>query len=317
MTPIEPRRFFGKFAGRLYPFDHMTMLYCWLIIIHTINFARPLSDFLDIILFHGGVILFVILFSWYCHDIKNRWVRFIRLMYPGLLMTSFYTMSGRLVLSLWPEFFDAQVTAFEKLIMGVNLTLWLDGHLNLFLTELFSAGYFSYYFLIPGLTLTLFFTKRDRELRRFMTATCGTFFVSYLIFILYPITGPRFYFEGHYATEITGLIFRPMVDYVIQGAAFRGGAMPSSHVAEALVVLLFALKYYGKKVGWLIPVVVILAMGTVYGRFHYLIDVIVGTLIGAGAYLITIRFNRSEEDAEPVAHSDDKNPEKNYVPGHY
>lgn len=317
MTPIEPRLFFGKWSKRLYPFDHLTLIYCWLIIILTINFARPFSDYYDIVIFHGSVIVFIVLLAWFGHDVKNRWVRFVRLIYPALLMTFFYQASGRLVLTLYADFLDADITAFEKLILGVNPTIWLDNHINEFLTEVFSAGYFSYYFMIPGLTLTLFFTKRDRELRRFMTATCATFFVSYLIFIIYPITGPRFYFEGQYLTEITGPIFRPLVNIVIENAAFKGGAMPSSHVAEALVVLLFALRYYGKKVWWLIPIVTALACGTVYGRFHYIIDVIVGILIGIGAYLATIHYNRSEIDEDQISIPDDQKPERKFVPEHY
>ena len=52
--------------------------------------------------------------------------------------------------------------------------------------------------------------------------------------------------------------------------------MPSSHVAEAVVIMVYALRAYGKRAVFLIPIVIFLAAGTVYGRFHYLTDVIMG-----------------------------------------
>ena len=66
--------------------------------------------------------------------------------------------------------------------------------------------------------------------------------------------------------------------------------MPSSHVAEALIVLLFAIRNYGRRAYFLIPIVIGLAMGTVYGRFHYISDVAVGTAIAFVIYWLTLNF---------------------------
>jgi membrane-associated phospholipid phosphatase len=168
--------------------------------------------------------------------------------------------------------------------------------MNIVATEILSAGYFSYYFLIPGLGLFLFFGRRDREMRRFITATCVTFFISYLVFILYPVSGPRFHFAGQYENEITGIIFRPLAMLVIDNAAFRGGAMPSSHMAEAIIVMLFAIRSYGRRAYFLIPVVLALALGTVYGRFHFATDVIIGIILGIIVYFFTLKFYPAKKD---------------------
>ena len=287
---------FERFSERLIPYDHMVLIYCWLIIVLTLNFARPIKDFSIVLLFHGGVIVLVTLLAIFAYKKTNRIIVFFRLLYPVLLMTFFYTTSGKLVHIIFPEFLDGQIIALEKSILGVNPTLWLDGHLNVVITEILSASYFSYYFLIPGLALFLFFGKRDAEIKRFLTATCGTFFVSYLMFIFYPVEGPRHVFAATYQNAITGPLFRPMVDFVIGNAAFRGGAMPSSHCAEALVVAFFAIKYYGKKAWFLIPVVAGLSLGTVYGRFHYLSDVVVGIAIGIIMIWLTLYFYPHKKD---------------------
>jgi membrane-associated phospholipid phosphatase len=65
--------------------------------------------------------------------------------------------------------------------------------------------------------------------------------------------------------------------------------MPSSHVAVAIVVLAYTFKE-SRRFGWaLLPIVVGLAIGTVWGRFHYLSDVIVGTAVGIGSVVLVNR----------------------------
>lgn len=286
----EHKSFVEKLAGRMYPFDHLVVIYCWTILIIAVNFARPLNDYLGLLFFHSGVIILVILIASWVRPDRGRFHVFIRLLYPIILMTFFYQSSGQLAKVVIPGFYDVQIVEFEKALMGTNPTLWLDNHLSLFLTELMSAGYFSYYFMIPGLALCLFLSKRDFEMQKFMTATCAIFFLSYLIFIFYPIQGPRFQFAGLYRNEISGLFFRPLVDFIIDRAAFRGGAMPSSHVAEALVVMLFAIRYYGRRAWFLIPVIGLLSLGTVYGRFHYITDVAAGFAIAFIVYWVVTQL---------------------------
>lgn len=304
---------FELFFMRLLPFDHLVFIYCWIIVILTVNFARPLGHYADVMLFHLAVIVLVIILAQYARSQESRVVVFVRLLYPVIVMTFFYQYSGKLVMTVTPQFFDGDITAMEKAILGINPTLWLDGHLNIVVTEILSAGYFSYYFLIPGLALVLFFTRRDREIRRFMTATCVTFFVSYLAFILYPVAGPRFHFFVQYQNEITGFLFRPLVQIVIDNAAYHGGAMPSSHVAEAIIVMLFAIRNFRRKAYFLIIVVLGLALGTIYGRFHYVSDVIIGTVMAFIIYWLTLKFYPTRKDFSKKWQLSDIDQKRKYV----
>ena len=306
-----------NYFRRFLPFDHLVIGYCWIIVILIINFVRPLGDFMQPLLFHAGMIVAAILIVRFVKPEKGRILALIRYMYPLLVLTLFYQNCGLLVGAVIPRFFDQYVVTLEKLVLGVNLTIWLDGHLHLFWNELMSFGYFSYYFMILGLALFLFFHKKDRESIQFVTATCVTFFISYLIFIFYPVAGPRFYFAGIYQNEITGLIFRPLVDLVIDNAAFRGGAMPSSHVAEAVVVMVFAVRNYGKKAWFIVPVVICLALGTVYGRFHYLTDVIIGLILGILAAWLVIQFYPLDKEPAKEVKLTDNEILKRYVSDHH
>ncbi|MEW5995933.1 MAG: phosphatase PAP2 family protein, partial [Candidatus Zixiibacteriota bacterium] len=231
-----------------------------------------------------------------------------------LLFTFFYRMTGGLMFLLFDRFYDAQLTSFERSVLGFNPTLYIDHHLlSVWVNELFSFSYVSYYFMIPVFVLALFIKRRDRIIRSFLATACLTFFVSYLLFFLYPIEGPRWHFAGQYLNPINGPVFKKLTDFVIDNAAVRGGCMPSSHFGVALVILMYCYRYFKRSGRLLLPLVSGLGIGTVWGRFHYISDVIVGGLIG---YVVTLlvwkHYSRwsGEADVKPAL----KSAERQYVP---
>jgi membrane-associated phospholipid phosphatase len=186
---------------------------------------------------------------------------------------------------LFDRFLDHQIVSWEISLLGAEPTLFVDRHLtSVATTEILSLCYFTYYLMLPIFLIFLFLKREDGIIREFLAATCLTFFVSYLLFWLYPAEGPRWHLADQYLNPVAGPVFRPMVDFVIDNAAVHGGAMPSSHTGVALVVMLFCFRCY-RRAGWLLlPVVAGLAAGAVWGRFHYLSDVVVGAVIGAAAF---------------------------------
>jgi len=66
--------------------------------------------------------------------------------------------------------------------------------------------------------------------------------------------------------------------------------MPSSHVAVALVVLVYARRHHRLLYYLLSPLVASLLISTVYGRFHYISDVVAGLLVGGGSILLCDRL---------------------------
>lgn len=288
--------FMERCFSRFSPYDHLVILYSWTIIIIAVNFARPFDHFTGLVVFHACALIIACMFSQLARPDASRTMLFFRYYYPIILMTLFYHFSGDLIGHVVHHYYDADLTALEKAVFGVNPTLWLDQHISIAVTELLSVAYELYYLMIPGLAVMLFISRKDEDIKRFVTASCVTFFVSYLMFLFIPMVGPRYFFDGMYQTELTGPVFRPLSMFIMDHAAFRGGAMPSSHVAEAIVVLFFAVRAYGRK-GWvLFPVVLGLALGTVHGRFHYVSDVVAGIIMGIIIPLLTLKFYPAKRD---------------------
>jgi len=276
---------------KIYPFDCLVIGYCLFMLVLIILIGRPLSRYYNSLLFYAGMAVIAGLIIRHTREGQNRLHDFLRIIYPALMFTFFYETAGHMVFLIFDNFYDWQLTTFEKMILGVNPTLYIDRHLlNVWVNEIFSFCYFSYYFMLPVFLLPVFIKKDYDVIRRTLTAWCLAFFMSYILFFLYPIEGPRWFFAGQYLHAIEGPIFRPMVDMVIEGGAFHGGCMPSSHVAVALVILMFCFKYY-RPAGWiLLPINIGLAIGTFWGRFHYASDVVVGAAIGIFCTLLVWKY---------------------------
>jgi len=279
----------------IYLFDQLVIGYSLLMVFVVSVFGRSWSQYWDELLFYSGMALLSFVITQIFSEKENNLHRILRLLYPVLLFTFFYRATGGLMFLLFDSFLDVQITSFEYLIFGVNPTLFIDQNLlTLWLTEPISFCYFSYYFMVPVFFIVLYIKKDFEIIKNAMGAVCLTYFLSYLLFFLYPVEGPRWFFAGQYVNAIEGPIFRRLVEVVIDNGAVRGGCMPSSHFGVALVITLYCFKYYSRR-AWLIGLLTIgVAFGTVWGRFHYVSDVIVGGSIGLVVTLVIWRLDKSK-----------------------
>ncbi|UCD64115.1 MAG: phosphatase PAP2 family protein [Candidatus Zixiibacteriota bacterium] len=278
-------------TGGLYLYDRLVIGYCLLMLALLLAIGRPIGEYIDEIVFYASAAAAAALIIRYVNEEKNIVSRFLRLFYPALLFTFFYRETGGMMFLVFDGFYDWQLTAFEKTVFGAYPTILIDRHLlNVWINELLSLCYFSYYFMIPVFLLVFFIRKEYGLIKSFMAATCLTFFVSYLLFFLYPIEGPRWHFAGQYVNGIEGPVFRRLAEFVISNAAVRGGCMPSSHFGVALVILMYTFRYRSGSGWWLLPAVVGLGLGTVWGRYHYVSDVVAGGLIGLASVLIVWKY---------------------------
>jgi membrane-associated phospholipid phosphatase len=277
---------------RLYPMDWTVIGYSLLMVCLIFIFGRPLVEYYDELTFYTFTMGMAVLIVYYLRDDRSRIEAFVRLLYPAILFTFFYRTTGGLMFLVFDRFYDFQLTGFEASILGAHPTLFIDrSWLNPWISELLSMCYFFYYPMIPVFLLVLFFKRKDEIIKSSVTAMSLTFFTGYMLFFLYPIEGPRWHFTSQYLHPVTGYIFRPAVDFVIANGAVRGGCMPSTHFAIALVILMYCYKYFKSVARWLLPVVVGLGLGTVWGRFHYISDVIVGGIIAVVCTLLVMQYH--------------------------
>jgi membrane-associated phospholipid phosphatase len=161
------------------------------------------------------------------------------------------------------------------------------------LSEILHLGYLSYYLYTPVLGIWMQLAGRERDFQSMSAAVCGGYLVAYVLFALTPAEGPRWSLvdkglldPGRRIPE--GLVLTRLTAWILyRGPAHRGGAMPSSHTSTAVVFAVWAWRLGGPEAG--VPAVLLataMALGAVYGRYHFVADVAAGAALGA----ISLRF---------------------------
>lgn len=240
----------------------------------------------------------------------SRWLRW---WYPVLLCTPFFEGLGRMIHILRPGLIDAHLVAADQAIFGAVLTPILQAHATPWLTEIFYICYASYYFLIPAVGFPLYLRGGGSyaPFREFILAVSLTFWVCYLHFLVTPAGGPVFWpdYPGPVLSPDGGPI-TAIERWIFDTGTIVGGAFPSSHVAVALVVVIYAVRF-GVAPALFVPLFVGLAISTVFAGYHYGVDVLygagVGALVAASVGWLTAasacRAAWPDVPADPVKHS--------------
>ena len=230
----------------------------------------------------------------------RRWLDFLRHFYPVLLYTALFCETSHINLMFADRYLDPEFIRLEAWVFGCQpAILFMEKLPYLAVSELFYFAYFSYYLMIVGVGVALYWQDRGRFFH-FLTVTTVLFYGCYLVYVFLPVIGPHIFFESFpgYPTppewEVQPLAVTPVFpEAVFAGPFFQimkvvytnfgstGAAFPSSHVAVAVCTLYFSRRYLPRW-RWIHGTfVVLLCLSTVYCRYHYAVDVLAGLAMAA------------------------------------
>ena len=185
------------------------------------------------------------------------------------------------------SFHDQAVRSWEVAVFGISPAATLASRMpSAALSELLHLGYLAYYPIIYVPPLALFLAGRRREMAATVSGLMATYAVCFIVFVVFPVEGPR-YEWGSPAGIPDGWIRRFTLGLLNAGAS-RGAAFPSSHVAVAVAQSVMAL-HWQPRLGRVVAITTsLLAVGAVYGGFHYGVDALAGGGVGLAAGVIAI-----------------------------
>jgi membrane-associated phospholipid phosphatase len=256
----------------------------------------PLWPFL--LLAHAvGLVLVHLLIRVHTRRPANCGLDFLRHYYPILLYSGFYKETGLLNQMLYSGYLDPHFLRLERWMFGWQPGLELmERFPSREVSEVLYAAYVSYYLMVVGVALALLLRDR-RQFAHFISVVSFVFYVCYLTFIFTPVVGPRILCPGIVAQPLpadvtpaspvstpatvqAGVFFQIMA-WIYERFETPGGAFPSSHVAVALCMVYFSFLYL-RPIRWaLLVTATLLCIATVYGRYHYVVDVVAGVLTAA------------------------------------
>lgn len=247
----------------------------------------------------GTIILFWLYTKRPCHATYHLRVIFqvalLAYWYPDI-----YNLAGQMPSQ------DHLLAEIDQTVFGYQPAVTFSQALpGAFWNELFNLGYFSYYLMIASIVL-LVIVKRPRRFDRVTFIVMSTFFMYYVVFLLFNSAGPQFYFN-HPDVDVANGVF-PDIDawfkdhntlnhtsqitgpfsylvHLVQESEQPIAAFPSSHVGASTIILLLTFRLKKRWGLLMLPFWFLLCLSTVYIGAHYVIDVI-GGLVSAVLFLL-------------------------------
>jgi membrane-associated phospholipid phosphatase len=299
--PGIPRRLFGRradppagiagpFEAGLRPVDLLVLLYLGITTCLMIAFQGGVRAWGALALGHmvaGALILRVA----GTEPPRNAVVRFFRDFYPLLLMIFFYEEYSWLTHLSGGMLHDARVVAWDQKVFGFQPSQELHKMWPWkWLSEYLHAAYFVYYLVPVSLTVTLYASGKWASFQESVTTILLAFLTCGLLFIAFPVAGPYHHFGAPSLGALAGPFAR-LTHGVVERASSVGTAFPSSHTAVAVAVWVSALRLSRRMFWALSAVVPALALGTVYGGFHYGVDTLAGGGVGVLAGIVGPRVH--------------------------
>ena len=213
--------------------------------------------------------------------------RAVRAWYPLVLVPATYKELSYLIPLVHPRDFDWELAGIDRLMFGVDPTVWLERVVTPVLTELFQLSYVTYYFLPLALGLVMWRKGWFERFHFLLFVIVLGFYLSYLGYIAVPAIGPRFILADRQSIALRGVLFFDSIRSNLDRAeGITRDCFPSGHVELTLLVLYYARRFHRRSFWWMFPPGSALIVSTVYLRYHYVIDVVAGTLLAVVVILV-------------------------------
>ena len=218
--------------------------------------------------------------------IRHRPVVFLSDWYPAFAFPLLYKQVEFLAENIGDWGLTQVIQRLEVQIFNGYPGLWLGERFpSILLSEYLHCCYFCYILLLPAIGGYWYFRGRRTAFRELLFLLAVTYYLSFLFYILYPVDSPYYLFAKLGEPSGNGPFFK-LVHFISERGGARGGAFPSLHVSVSTVILLTVLRCQRRLGYFLLPVVGGIYVSTLYGRFHYALDVIAGIAFGALVVLV-------------------------------
>ncbi len=209
---------------------------------------------------------------------------FARHWYPHLFFIFCFEELGHLVHLVYPGWFDGRLLAADYWLTGAYPTVWLEQFAHPALNEFMQFAYITYFLYLVVLGGFLYARKDFRGYWAVMTYSAVAYSIGYVIAIFFPIESPWFSMAGAWHGELRGGFFTALINLIEHFGRVRGAAFPSEHVAGAMAALWGARRHLRWLYWVYLPLVLCMIASTVYGRYHYVVDIFGGIVTGTLGY---------------------------------
>lgn len=253
--------------------------------------GRPLGS---AVLVHGGVLALLLGLTLRGRRIRGAEARALAAALAVVgSMFFLYTALGRVAFVAIPWRGDGWLRAADRILgLGAQPAAWAAERLadHGWATEPLAFFYAAF---IPYLYLTIFLSligRPERTRSVFLLAFALLYGASFMGYLFVPARGPVLSMQDVLTTPLEGGVFHGMVVRSIELAGGPHGAFPSLHIGASSLAVLVDWRHGDRLRGLIyVPAVLLIAVATVALRYHYVVDLLAGACLAAGALRLSER----------------------------
>jgi membrane-associated phospholipid phosphatase len=235
---------------------------------------------------HAAIAIGIVCLVRAAADSRSEVVRFARHWYPLPLYIFLFEELQGLVHIIYPGWFDRWFIEFDYNFAGVHPSVWLARFSNPALNDFMQFAYMTYFLYLVVLPAILYSQRERLAYWTVMVSTAIAHYSVYVIAVLLPVESPYHALASLQSKPLTGGYFTATIDLIERFGRVHGAAFPSAHVAGSMVAILASWRYR-RWLFWIcLPFFVSMCVATVYGRYHYVADVLAGLAVGACGFVI-------------------------------
>ena len=217
---------------------------------------------------------------------STRFWHFWRHWYPHLFFLFCFEELAYLVHLVNPNWQDGKLIAFDHWLFRVHPSVWLEPFATPIRNDLFQLAYLTYFVYLLVLGGILYYRREWHAYWSVMTYSAVGYAIGYIIAALFPVQSPWFAMAGTWQGELHGGPFTATINFIEHYGRVRGAAFPSEHVAGSVAVLWGAWRHRRWLFWVMLPLVTAMCVSTIWGRYHYVVDVFGGITTGTLGYFI-------------------------------
>jgi membrane-associated phospholipid phosphatase len=209
------------------------------------------------------------------------WVRFVvRTASVQLAFVQVFQLANELETAFFP-WQDDRVLALEKAVFGLQPLVAIQKLYSVPLNEWMFFVYVFYLIIYPSLGAVIYFKHGEAANEDYLYLLGLVNLICGLGFVVFPVASPMNWpsIRAVLTEPLKAGIFGSIAEFIRHHIHRPGGSVPSPHCAVATVMWFMSRRYTRHGFLVLSPVILSLYVSTVYGRFHYVTDVVAGIAV--------------------------------------
>jgi membrane-associated phospholipid phosphatase len=214
-------------------------------------------------------------------EIVRDWFPFL------VILMIYYSLWGEATHLLVTTDRDAELIAWDQRLFGFQASVAIQPFISPPLTAWMQFAYAFHIFNIPLVACFIYLRRSRARFREMMAGLLVVTFFGVIGYMLVPAIGPLYTLRDQYTVPLSQplAIVNREIEFIDYARILRD-VFPSLHVGISFVVWMYAYRN-SRRLFWLLaPLILSLWVSTVYLRYHYLVDVLAGFVLGPLCFLL-------------------------------